>query len=305
MDMSITAPILYGLGARILYNQFTNASTRGFTSDNLLQGVWQGVLLCYFWTEQTEFSPAVAVGIAARVAIDYFVVGDATKSWTLVLGTFAGVLTSSLLGKLLDEGVFLYDDDAEDSYEDEGYSRHGGGEHGRSRYSPSIRDDVAKWSESRDRRDATTRLIRVDRQPTSLETEVELLRSRAAAADAKRRRRKDEQKLASFQGDHLRSHQLAWQIERYSALADSYGKEADSKLIEDVSTSLRRNRSISVDARLREYVTNGWNHHTARHPSGSVVQNHNFDAENTEITGGGFVSAPFRPTSDEWSRALD
>ena len=65
-----------------------------------------------------------------------------------------------------------------------------------------------------------------------LDLELANLRKKAATAEADRRRCKEERKWALAQGDKARAEQLAWQVKRYAAMAESYTREADRKIIE-------------------------------------------------------------------------
>lgn len=65
-----------------------------------------------------------------------------------------------------------------------------------------------------------------------LDLELANLRKRAAIAEADRRRCKEEKKWAIAQGDTARAKQLAWQVKRYAAMAESYTREADRRIIE-------------------------------------------------------------------------
>ena len=67
---------------------------------------------------------------------------------------------------------------------------------------------------------------------TPAEREVAVLRARASLADSERRRFKEERKWAMSQGNTARASQLAWQVKRYTALMESFHREADAKVVE-------------------------------------------------------------------------
>ncbi|TBU56364.1 hypothetical protein BD310DRAFT_882666 [Dichomitus squalens] len=67
---------------------------------------------------------------------------------------------------------------------------------------------------------------------TPQEREVAVLRARASLADSERRRFKEERKWAMSQGNVARASQLAWQVKRYTALMESFHREADAKVVE-------------------------------------------------------------------------
>nr|VWO97219.1 Slu7 domain-containing protein [Ganoderma boninense] len=70
---------------------------------------------------------------------------------------------------------------------------------------------------------------------TPKEREVAVLRARASLADSERRRFKEERKWAMSQGNVARASQLAWQVKRYTALMESFHREADAKVVEETS----------------------------------------------------------------------
>ncbi|KAI1794126.1 hypothetical protein LXA43DRAFT_159540 [Ganoderma leucocontextum] len=67
---------------------------------------------------------------------------------------------------------------------------------------------------------------------TPKEREVAVLRARASLADSERRRFKEERKWAMSQGNAARASQLSWQVKRYTALMESFHREADAKVVE-------------------------------------------------------------------------
>ncbi|KAI0785669.1 hypothetical protein C8Q75DRAFT_775885 [Abortiporus biennis] len=67
---------------------------------------------------------------------------------------------------------------------------------------------------------------------TPQEREVAILRRRASLADSERRRFKEERKWALSQGNKARANQLAWQVKRFTALMESFHREADAKVVE-------------------------------------------------------------------------
>ncbi|KAH9858729.1 hypothetical protein C2E23DRAFT_16853 [Lenzites betulinus] len=109
---------------------------------------------------------------------------------------------------------------------------------------------------------STAPSISLDSMPSSLDPEglltpaerdVAMLRARASLADSERRRFKEERKWALSTGNTARADQLAWQVRRYTALMESFHREADAKVVEaaraaapsapDVSSTRRRSHS--------------------------------------------------------------
>ena len=73
-------------------------------------------------------------------------------------------------------------------------------------------------------------------QLSPAERDVAVLRARASLADSERRRFKEERKWALSQGNGARASQLAWQVKRYTALMESFHREADAKVVEGASS---------------------------------------------------------------------
>ncbi|TFK87535.1 hypothetical protein K466DRAFT_490695 [Polyporus arcularius HHB13444] len=80
--------------------------------------------------------------------------------------------------------------------------------------------------------DSVPSSIDPDGKLTPKEREVAVLRARASLADSERRRFKEERKWAMSQGNMARASQLAWQVKRYTALMESFHREADAKVVE-------------------------------------------------------------------------
>ena len=83
--------------------------------------------------------------------------------------------------------------------------------------------------------DSVPSSIDPDGKLTPKEREVAVLRARASLADSERRRFKEERKWAMSQGNVARASQLAWQVKRYTALMESFHREADAKVVEGTS----------------------------------------------------------------------
>lgn len=88
---------------------------------------------------------------------------------------------------------------------------------------------------------STAPSISLDSVPSSIDPEgrmtpqeraVAVLRARASLADSERRRFKEERKWALSQGNYARASQLAWQVRRFTALMESFHREADAKVVE-------------------------------------------------------------------------
>lgn len=95
---------------------------------------------------------------------------------------------------------------------------------------------------------STAPSISLDSVPSSIDPEgrmtpqeraVAVLRARASLADSERRRFKEERKWALSQGNYARASQLAWQVRRFTALMESFHREADAKVVEGAWWFLR------------------------------------------------------------------
>jgi hypothetical protein len=80
-----------------------------------------------------------------------------------------------------------------------------------------------------------------------LEREIHALRTRASLADSERRRCKEERKWAVSQGNIARASQMKWEVKRYTALMQTFNREADLKAMEVSTNSHRQNDNLKED----------------------------------------------------------
>lgn len=249
MSFSTASALLLGLGIRIALVKFTStvdaSADEGAISDVILLGVTQGVALYYTLMEYPDFAFVVAFGIAARLAIEFTMAQDVPRCATTLLGVALGVLVTDVLSQLIEDGYF---------YDFSGIS--GGDEE--STY-PTKRKRLVKFQSSteyavippnrpRARKSDPDQRWRAPPSLTStdsidpghtmspLERKVAELRAKASLADSERRRFKEEKKWAESQGNHARVSQMSWQVKRYTALTQSFTREADAKLLEGGTT---------------------------------------------------------------------
>lgn len=246
MTFSTAPALLFGLGVRIALNKFSStadaSADEGFISDVILLGVVQGVALYYALMEYPDFAFVVAFGIAARLVIEFMMLQDVSRCATTLLGVALGVLVTDVLSQLIEDGYF--------------YDFHG----------DSVRDTESTYIPKRKRLvkfQSTTeyQVIPPSRPPRSrkkepdqrwrappsltstssidpnhtmspLERELATLRAKASLADSERRRFKEEKKWAESQGNVARVSQMSWQVKRYTALTQSFTREADARLLE-------------------------------------------------------------------------
>jgi len=103
MQLTTGPPLLFALGIRILINLFNPEHTPS-TSDHLLLGLWQGVLLYHTLIHLSELILVVALGIAAKLIYDISTGFDATKSASTLLGIALGVLVTNVLSLVFESG---------------------------------------------------------------------------------------------------------------------------------------------------------------------------------------------------------
>lgn len=255
---STSAALLFGLGTRIALDKFfSNASDGPNTPDTigdiLLLGVVQGVALYFTLMEFRDFAFVVAFAIAARLVVEFSMFQDVSKCATTLLGVALGVLVTDVLSQLIEDG-YIYDfsgrGDSESLDDDESFVEtkrrkrlvkfSSTTEYSDTRPSkprrPPKQDPSRKWrTESSVPPSITSSaedLVDPDRVMDPLEREVAILRARASLADSERRRFKEEKKWAVSQGNLARATQMSWQVKRYTALTQSFTKEADARLLE-------------------------------------------------------------------------
>ncbi|KAG2146019.1 uncharacterized protein EDB93DRAFT_1150544 [Suillus bovinus] len=246
MTFSTAPALLFGLGVRIALNKFSStaddSADQAVISDVILLGVVQGVALYYALMEYPDLAFVVAFGIAARLGIEFMMLQDVSRCATTLLGVALGVLVTDILSQLIEDGYF--------------YDFHGDSVHDKeSTYAPK-RKRLVKFQSSteyqmippsrppRSRKSEPSQRWRTPPSLTStssidpnhtmspLERELAMLRAKASLADSERRRFKEEKKWAESQGNFARVSQMSWQVKRYTALTQSFTREADARLLE-------------------------------------------------------------------------
>ncbi|KAG1775401.1 hypothetical protein EV702DRAFT_1118487 [Suillus placidus] len=247
MTFSTAPALLFGLGVRVALNKFSStgdaSADESVISDVILLGVVQGVALYYALMEYPDLAFVVAFGIAARLAIEFMMLQDVPRCATTLLGVALGVLVTDVLSQLIEDGYFY--DFHGDSVRDEESTR----------YTPK-RKRLVKFQSSteyrvippsrppRSRKNEPDQRWRTPPSLTStssidpnhtmspLERELAALRAKASLADSERRRFKEEKKWAESQGNVARVSQMSWQVKRYTALTQSFTREADARFLE-------------------------------------------------------------------------
>jgi len=252
-------------------------------SDYIVQGLWQGALVFYVFTEHETFASALAVGLLARCLLDFVSSNDVLKLVYTVGFAFLGALCSFILTQVLEDDFTLSEDfggtftprrrrssstdarDISDRRSERSFVRR-------------IRDrSVLRAPRRRERsRPRPPKVIREPspprRAPSSMhraitvtdgssetvelytglgrlvDMQLSSLRKRAASAEVNRRRCKEERKWALAQGNKALATQLSWQISRYAALSESYTRDADRRIIQATKDdSANANRHMNGD----------------------------------------------------------
>jgi hypothetical protein len=238
--------LLLGLGARIVYNKFFAFRVPGI-EDHVLSGLWQGVALYYVLMEFPFITLPVGFGIGARLLVNLLITHDAAGCACTLLGVAVGVLFTDILSQLLEDG------EPEDAYYEGSevsdfprrrrlvqlrgsyYNDERVRDHNRRRRAflesanPSVATAVTNTTSTWD---SLSDWIDPNHTMTLLEREVAALRKKASMADSERRRFKEEKQWAQVQGNKARAAQMGWQVKRYSALMQSFHREADLRLLE-------------------------------------------------------------------------
>lgn len=247
MPFSTAPALLIGLGARILLDNFTRSSEPTIR-DFVLVGVWQGVGLHYA-SNNSGLAILVASCISAKLFVDFNIAHDTTKSVTTLIGVALGVLCTEFLSQYFD----AYKARDRDRPRKKVYTSPATGHTPRKERLVHFRGSVPTGSSDARRRafrhnasditsvDSNSEMIGPKSSMTPLEREIAALRTRASLADSERRRFKEERKWALSQGNVARASQMKWQVKRYTALMQSFHREADAKLLEASTVRPRQN----------------------------------------------------------------
>ncbi|GLB37604.1 hypothetical protein LshimejAT787_0406550 [Lyophyllum shimeji] len=253
MPLSPAPALLVGLGARILLDHFTH-SGEASTRDFLLIGVWQGVALHYA-SRNTSLAIIVGFLISAKLLMEFNLIHDMTRTVTTLLGGALGVLCTECLSQFFSTSKVPSDPDRrrkKPTTVASGHSLrrervvqfHGDGQgEGSDQRHRAFKETVQTISDITSV-DSNSELIGTRASMTPLEREIATLRTRASLADSERRRYKEERKWAIAQGNLARASQMKWQVKRYTALMQSFHREADAKLLE--ASVNRAHQSLSL-----------------------------------------------------------
>ncbi|KAH9949578.1 hypothetical protein B0H21DRAFT_727492 [Amylocystis lapponica] len=228
MQITTGLALLSALGARLVLNTIFFPDQPSTAPNCLLTGLFQGVLLHQALIQQALLAIPVAIGIAAKLYIDFLLC-------CTLLGVALGVPKDRATSgapyepsrriRLVSFG--RSQERARPSRHVEPHSRTPRHEHGDGERHPRAVEHRTVNS-----LDSVPSSIDPDGRLTPNERAVAVLRARASLADSERRRFKEERKWALSQGNTARASQLAWQVRRYAALMESFHREADAKVVE-------------------------------------------------------------------------
>jgi len=245
-----TAPaLLVGLGARIALDFFSRTDGP-FVKDFILLGAWQGVALHYATrTSKTSgFGIIVAFAITAKLFIEFNFSSDGVKCTSTILGVALGALFTDFISQYFDKPPLVTDLRRK---RPKVTTKHNRKPEKTVQFRPSVQGgSVETLADITDVTDlgtlATTShlfsdITSVDSNSdkngpvssmSALDRDIHVLRTRASLADSERRRFKEERKWAISQGNMARASQMKWEVKRYTALMETFTREADTKAAE-------------------------------------------------------------------------
>ena len=233
--VAVGIPGAFVLGARLLMTIVFQSDSRN--ADYLLKGIVQGVLVYHaILSSYNSIALALFLGISGRLAGDFVRQRDHWKLASTLLGVAFGILMADVVSHLTEDSSWTSIEIVDDTWDERSRRRHAPrrriSEPRRIEELPSVYEELSSidsrsWAEETEGR-------------TDVEMEVSKLRAKALHAAGQRRRFREERKWAWSQGNFARAFQLRWQVKKYDALAGSFTREADAKLIEGTHPLLLR-----------------------------------------------------------------
>jgi len=253
MPLSPAPALLVGLGARIVLDHFTRSGEASIR-DFILIGIWQGVGLHYA-SKNTSLAIFVGFVISGKLLVEFNLLHDIARAVTTFLGIALGVLCTECLSQFL--GTHKRSSNSDGGRKKitpvaQGRSlrrerlvqfRSSGEADGNDARHKAFREAVHTVSDITSI-DSNSEMFGPRASMSQLDREIATLRTRASLADSERRRFKEERKWAISQGNLARASQMKWQVKRYTALMQSFHREADAKLLE---ASGSRSRQIGTE----------------------------------------------------------
>lgn len=172
---------------------------------------------------------AIALAIGARLVRDFFTQQDSWTVPSIIIGFVLGVLAADVMSYIYNDedwGIFALIDEYTTTKKYRSHRhpiRRRVSEPRRIEDMPTLQEEVSSI-------DSQSHLG--DQELSDVEKEIARLRAKALYAAGQYRRCREERKWALSQGNLARAFQLRWQIKKSHALALSFTREADRKLIE-------------------------------------------------------------------------
>ncbi|KAJ1304585.1 hypothetical protein OPQ81_005727 [Rhizoctonia solani] len=230
-------------------------------------GLWEGILLHQIMRISARAAAGVFAGLAGRLLLDLAsgLPGQAVRFTASLLGISLGMLFSEVIRGVFDEKDHWENRTVTHYHKSSRRLRKSGGRRRRTISTSEIVDDpdltddphsVAATSiaataltSQRSERNRHRRSLseRASQRANSfvggnslfpsaitgdLEAEIAELRRQASAAAGQQRKYQEEQKYEYAQGNEERALQLAWEVKRYEALADSLTRQVGDKIVE-------------------------------------------------------------------------
>lgn len=228
--LALAVPVVFVLALRLLMTTVLHSQNRN--ADSLLKGLIQGIFMYHaILSENQPIIIALFLGIGGRLVGDFSTRRDGWKVASTLLGIAFGVVMGDIVSyiyKDMEWTTIEVLDDMGDNCDVEERSRRSAP---RRRLSEPRRiEELPTVYEELSSLDSRSRIE--EEAHSDIEKEVARLRAKALHAAGQRRRFREERKWAWSQGNFARALQLRWQVKKYHALADSFTREADQKLIE-------------------------------------------------------------------------
>lgn len=230
VEAALGIPVVFVLAVRFIMSVILQSGNQN--ADSLLKGLIQGILLYHaFLSTNQTIAAALFLGISGRMVGDFIMSQDTWKLASTLLGIAFGVLMADVVS-------YLFDDKDWSTFTLSRVTRKSERTHHRQsshrRVSEPRRIEEMPGVSGEASSLESHSYVAGDKELSDIEREVARLRAKALHAAGQRRRFREERKWALSQGNLARAFQLRWQVKKYHALATSFTREADEKLLQGV-----------------------------------------------------------------------
>ncbi|KAF8581598.1 hypothetical protein K439DRAFT_213584 [Ramaria rubella] len=231
--VALTVPVIFVIALRLIMSTILQSENRN--ADNLLKGLIQGIIMYHaILSANQAISIALFLGIGGRLVGDFVTRRDTWKVASTLLGFAFGVVMADIVSYLSEDtewSTLEVLNDLWDNHNAEERVHRSSHRVARRVSEPRRIEEIPAVFEELSSIDSRSRVGEPE-WASDVEKEVAKLRAKALHATGQRRRFREERKWAMSQGNIARAFQLRWQVKKYQALADSFTREADQKLIE-------------------------------------------------------------------------